>query len=75
MIDGQRIHAGLEAVRRWFGTLRRPRLRRRESFAGLSLAAEVLEIRSLLSAATTAWSQSSALTVSFAPDGTQVAGQ
>jgi hypothetical protein len=75
MTSSQRTHAWLEAVRRWCLASRTRRPRRRESFSGLASAAEVLEIRSLLSAATTAWSQPSALTVSFAPDGTQVAGQ
>jgi hypothetical protein len=74
MTGSQRIRAGLESVRRWCGITRTRQLRRRESLSSLALAAEILEIRSLLSAAT-AWSQASALTVSFAPDGTQVAGQ
>ena len=75
MTGSQRLHAGLDAVRRWCWTTRARRLWRRESFVGPALAAEVLEIRSLLSGATTAWVQPSALTVSFAPDGTQVSGQ
>src|SRR5579872_6446799 len=75
MTSSQRIHAGFDAVRRWCRAVCAPPPRRRESFPGLAVAAEVLEIRSLLSASASAWAQPSALTVSFAPDGTQVAGQ
>jgi hypothetical protein len=78
-----RFDGGVRCVRRWFHALRRPKRSRQPHSGWIPAAVELLENRSLLSStagpalatAGPSWSDATNLTVSFAPDGTQVGGQ